>query len=428
MQLVEKHVIKPSHKNWQQIDNLAYKCKNLYNAALYHTRQNYINNQIYKSSIDTINDFTKNNNPDYIAMPRKISQQTIRQVGNNMNSFYKLLKLKQTGQYDKQVHLPRYLTKNGRTTINIPRDAISKTPKTIKNKKGVLYEYAICKRELNITFKSRKENIDAIRIVPKTTHYVLEVVYTKEPKKSLANAKEKKIAAIDLGVNNLATVFYGFGRAPELYDGRFIKSVNRWFNKRKARLQSLLGEGVKSSRQIGVIGAKRSRVIDNYLHNASALIVSNLLLAGVTDLVIGYNDGWKQECSMGRVNNQSFNAIPHARFVELLRYKAELAGITVVLTEESYTSRASFIDLDVMPVFNADNDAKYVFSGYRAHRGLYKRKGVKNGFVNADVNGAANIYRKVCPMEFVPKEVLDVVVHPVKISSKEILHKCSRLS
>ncbi len=165
---------------------------------------------------------------------------------------------------------------------------------------------------------------------------------------------------------------------------------------------------------------KRNRRIDHYLHTASKRIIDLLVQAGIGVLVIGKNDGWKQEVEMGKRTNQNFVQIPQARFIQMLTYKAELVGITVLVTEESYTSRASFLDCDQFPIRNTDEHEQYAFSGKRVKRGLYR---ASNGrYINADLNGALNIIRKVAPNAFGSEGVEDgkgmfasLVVHPVRV-------------
>jgi putative transposase len=150
------------------------------------------------------------------------------------------------------------------------------------------------------------------------------------------------------------------------------------------------------------------------MHQASRYIIDLLVKEGIGSLVIGKNDAWKQEARMGKRNNQNFVQIPHARFISMLTYKAELVGITVKITEESYTSKASFLDLDPLPVRKNGDDTKYTFSGRRVRRGLYRASNGRS--IHADCNGSGNIIRKVAPHAFGPKGVEDFAVHPVRMT------------
>jgi putative transposase len=173
-------------------------------------------------------------------------------------------------------------------------------------------------------------------------------------------------------------------------NGRPLKSINQFFNKRVAASQS-----IEATRQIKELNSKRDRRIDNYLHTVSRRVIDWCQLNDISQLVIGNNQRWKQDINIGKKNNQEFTKIPHAKLISLLTYKAQLAGIEVVITEESYTSKASALDGDKLPVFNTKTDIKPVFSGKRIKRGLYKTSTGKT--INADTNGSLNIARKVIP-------------------------------
>ena len=208
------------------------------------------------------------------------------------------------------------------------------------------------------------------------------------------------------------------GFRPVVINGRPVKSANQFYNKRRAELQHKLGHSGTTERMERMTN-KRNRRIDHYMHTASRKIIDLLVQEEIGVLVIGKNDGWKQECEMGKRTTQNFVQIPHARFISMLTYKAELVGITVKITEESYTSQASFLDRDPLPVRKPNDDTKHTFSGKRIKRGLYRASG--NRFINADVNGAYNIVRKVAPDAFGSEGVEDgrvspYVVHPVRMT------------
>ncbi len=199
-----------------------------------------------------------------------------------------------------------------------------------------------------------------------------------------------------------------------------MKSINQYYNKRKAELQKKLGH-TGTTKRIEHLTTKRNRRIDHYMHTASKRIIDLLVKEGIGTLVIGKNDGWKQEANMGKRTNQNFVSIPHARFIAMLTYKAQLVGIRVVVTEESYTSKASLLDLDPLPVRDPNNgDEKHTFSGKRIKRGLYRA--ADGRVLNADINGSGNIIRKVVPDAFGRRAVeggkamfASLVVHPVRI-------------
>jgi putative transposase len=201
------------------------------------------------------------------------------------------------------------------------------------------------------------------------------------------------VALVDLGLNNLIAVTSNHpGIKPLLINGRPLKSINQFFNKRVAKSQSLYAERQRKS-----LNSKRNRRIDNYLHTVSRRVIDWCQLNLISHLIIGPNERGKQDINIGKKNNQEFVQIPHAKLISLLTYKAQLAGIEVTSTEESYTSKASALDGDELPTFNsrAKSNIKPVFSGKRIKRGLYKAS--TGDTINADTNGSMNIARKVIP-------------------------------
>jgi putative transposase len=244
--------------------------------------------------------------------------------------------------------------------------------------------------------------------VPRVGFYVVEVVY--ERPQAAPSGNPALYAALDIGVDNLAALTSNKkGFVPRLVNGRPIKSTNQYYNKRRAELQTALGHEGTTSR-IERCTAKRTRRINHYLHTASKAIIALLVEEGIGTLVVGKNPGWKQEAELGRVNNQHFVQLPHARFIAMLEYKAKLEGIRFVLQEESYTSKASFLDGDPIPTYDPNRKESLVFSGKRVKRGLYR---VKDGrCLNADVNGSYNILRKALPNAF-GKGIEALVVAPV---------------
>jgi putative transposase len=231
------------------------------------------------------------------------------------------------------------------------------------------------------------------RIVPRIGFYVIETVYERAERPPTGDPT--LYASIDIGVDNLAAITSNrVGFVPRVVNGRPIKSINQGFNKRRAELQSKLNHPGTSAR-LEQLTNKRNRRIQHYLHTASKRIIDLLAEEGMSTLVVGKNPFWKQEVEMGRRNNQHFVQLPHARFIDLLHYKAELAGIQVIEQEESYTSKASFLDLDEIPTYDPKRTEKPRFSGNREYRGLYRARNGRR--INADVNGSFNIGRKAFP-------------------------------
>lgn len=406
MQKTEQHIIKKSNSNYATLDELSFLTKNLYNSALYDIRQHYFTTQKYKHHNQVITDFTKINQVDYIALPRKVSQQTIRLVGQNFRSFFGALTSKKKNKSNAKVRIPNYLPKAGRYTVTFPKDSLSKKVEVLKEG---LFEHTLCARELNLKIKSKIKNPDMVRVIPKSSYFVVEVVYTVDD--VIVKEDNGRYASVDLGLNNLMAVYFNTGARPLLYNGRSIKSVNQFYNKKKAKLQAMLGGEKKSSNNIKKLALKRENKIDWLLHNASRSLVNHLVSEDISCLIIGLNKDWKQDINLGKRNNQNFVQIPFSKLVSQLKYKCEEVGIKVVLTEESYTSKCSALDGELV-------SKHVVYVGRRVKRGLFKTG--SGCFVNADVNGSINIMRKVVPDDKVLFDGIEVVVgQPVMVKSHE---------
>jgi putative transposase len=398
MQLVEQHIIDKTDPRWQAIDQTAFLSKNLYNAANYVLRQEYIFHQkrISYAELATI----MKTNVDYCALPRKVSQWVLRQVTQNWKSYFAALKAykRHPEKFKGRPRLPRFKEKiTGRNLLTYTDQAISR-------KKALLEKGLLQLSQLDITIATQQKRFDQVRIVPRKNHYVIEVVYTASVQP--APVDPEKVAAIDIGLDNLATVTSNQpGFVPLLVNGRPLKAINQYYNKRRAKLQSQLPGERKTSRQLSAITDKRNRRVNSYLHLASRRIVDWLVQAQIGTLVIGKNDGWKQDIKLGKRTNQNFVQIPHARFIDMLSYKAKLVGIEVILSEESYTSKCSFLDNE--PIGKHEQ-----YAGKRIHRGLFRAGNGRK--INADVNGSYNILRKVIPNAF-SNGIGGAVVHPVQL-------------
>ena len=384
MRLVEQHIIKSNHKHYNDLKNLCRLSKNLYNATLYAIRQYYFETGKYLSYANIDRIFKETNNVDYRSLPIQTSQQTMRVVDSNFKSFFKLLKKKLNGTYNKKVNITNYLDKEGYYTLTYTAQQLGK-----KLQSGII------KLPLSdIEFRTNKTNIKQVRFVPKSNYIVMEVIY--EVKEVDLRSDNGNYCGIDLGLNNLATVTSNVSQS-YIINGKPVKSINQYYNKKKAQLQSQLN-GKRTSKRIQRLTIKRNNKIKDYFHKATSYIVNQLVSDSINTVIIGQNKDWKQDINIGRQNNQSFVSVPHSMFINMLKYKCQLKGINVVCVEESYTSKSSFLDNDPIPTLKYKEVA---FSGSRVSRGLYRDS--KGQFLNADVNGSFNIIKK---------EVCDVVLQP----------------
>src|SRR5260370_10538263 len=410
MQLTEQHIIDRTDPRYSVIDAAAFASKNLYNAANYEIRQAYIFEGRYLSYTEM--DKRMQSHEAYRALPAKVAQQVLRQLDQCWQAFFEARKAyrQDPSKFLGEPKIPKYKDKaKGRNLLVYTDQAISRTGV----KRGL-----ICPSMLPIEVKTNQTSIDQVRIVPRHGYYVVEVIYERQVQQ--ADVNPDLCAGMDLGITNLAAIASNKpGFVPRLVNGRPLKAMNQWYNKRMAQLQKKLGK-TGTTHQMEQLTNKRNRRINHALHTASKRIIDLLVKEGIGTLIIGKNDGWKQEVEMGKRNNQNFVLIPHARFIDMLTYKAELVGIQVIITEESYTSKASFLDLDPLPVRDPTRTEEPKFSGRRVKRGLYRASGER--YLNADINGAYNIIRKGKPDAFTPNGVADYVVHPARMAPTNPTH------
>ena len=410
MQVVERHIIQRNHPHYQEIDQLCFAAKNLYNYANFHIRQSFIFAQKYLD-YNCLAKQLKSTEP-YQTLPAKVAQQVLLGLHRNWYSFFAAIKAyaEDKSKFLGRPKLPKYKHKEkGRHLLVYTAQAVSKP----KMKAGLIH---LSQTQIHIPTKVDYCALNQVRIVP-IDHYVIEVVYEKE--ETDYGLDSNAIAAIDLGIDNLATLTSNQpGFVPVLVSGRIIKSINRYYNQRKAHSQSLLPSHQKTSKRLQSLTKKRNFRVDDYLHKASRLIIAHLVKCGIGTLVIGQNPLWKQNVNLGSRNNQNFVCIPHNRFVQRLIYQAKLVGIKVLVSEESYTSVASFLDQDPIPTYgkadskdvNTSTTLSVKFSGRRIKTKLYR---AGNGLlIHADVNGSLNILRKVVPTAF-SLGIEGVVVRPV---------------
>jgi len=419
MQLAERHIIKSTEHRFVEIDGLAFKSKNLYNAANYVIRQSFVYGWGY-INYNEMNCLMKSHQA-YKELPAKVSQQILMILDKNWKSFFEAVKAykNEPTRFTGRPKLPKYKDKvKGRNILVYTIQAISSK----QLKKGIIQ---LSGTKISIRTLVKPEQLCQVRLVPKCDCYVIEVIYHESQSTDIAIPKEA-IASIDLGLNNLVALTSNqSGFVPLLINGRPLKSINQFYNKRKARLQSQLKGLRKTSSRIQRLTRCRHQKVDNYLHSASRYIINVLGSRNIGTLVIGKNAQWKNELDLGRKTNQSFVNIPHARLIEMLKYKAELMGIKVIEQEESYTSKSNFLNLDPIPVYGNIGTFDVTFSGQRIKRGLYRTSSGR--LINADVNGSYNILRKAIPNAFSDGIGSCVVqprrVNPLKVKAKgEGLH------
>ena len=382
-----KHLSKKEFRNLKYLSHIA---KNLTNEAIYNIRQYYFNKKKYLSYNENYK--MLKNSENYKKLNSNMAQQILKEVDGSFKSFFGLLKLAKNGQYDnKKIKLPKYLAKDGFTTLVIGfvrlKDDILIVPYSNSFKKT----HQEVKIKLPPVLKDKK--IKEIRIIPKQHSRYFEIQYTYEVEEVQRELNKENALGIDLGIDNLCTCVTNNG-ASFIIDGRKLKSINQYYNKTNAKLQS-----IKDKQKIEHITLRQKRIarkrnnrINDYLSKAARIIVNYCLNNDIGKLVLGYNEDFQRNSNIGSINNQNFVNIPYGKLRDKLIYLCKLYGIEFKLQEESYTSKASFFDGDEIPIYDKENPQEYIFSGKRIKRGLYQTS--KGYQLNADCNGALNILRK----------------------------------
>ena len=391
MYLTLKQQVK--HLSKKEFRNLKYLChiaKNLKNQAIYNVRQYYFENKKYLSYNENYK--MLKNSENYKKLNSNMAQQILKEVDGSFKSFFGLLKLAKNGQYDnKKIKLPNYLAKDGFTTLVIGfvrlKDDILIVPYSNLFKKT----HQEVKIKLPPVLKNKK--IKEIRIIPKQHSRYFEIQYTYEVEEVQRELNENNALGIDLGIDNLCTCVTNAG-ASFIIDGRKLKSINQYYNKTNAKLQSIKDKQKikRTTLRQKRIARKRNDRINDYLSKAARIIINYCLNNDIGKIVLGYNEDFQRKSNIGSINNQNFVNIPYGKLRDKLIYLCKLYGIEFKLQEESYTSKASFFDGDEIPIYDKENLQEYIFSGKRIKRGLYQTSTGK--LINADCNGALNILRK----------------------------------
>lgn len=332
---------------------------------------------------------------------------TLRLLDKNWKSFFRAIKdwKSHPEKYLGMPKLPKYLKKDGRFPWMIPNNQCF-----YDYEKGTVY---MRNRLLNdYEWKCRCfGRLIQVRFIPRGSCYVMEIVYETE----IPDAKENnnRIASIDLGVNNLVTMTNNIGLNPIIINGKGIKSVNQYYNKRLAKEKSLLKirHGKDWSRKLDVLTQKRYQRIKNYMHNTSAYIMRWCLKNNINTLVVGKNKKWKHKSEMNKTSNQKFIQIPYEMLLEQLKYKCENVGINYIEVDESCTSGTSFLDYEYPDKSNYDKSRRVVRGLFKTNSGL---------LINSDVNGSLQIMKKAFPNAFEKRYGIEGVLTPMVINATKV--------
>ena len=371
---------------------MCFFSKNLYNVALYNIRQHYFTQKKHLTYESNYHECKENEN--YKLLQAGVSQQIMKIVDRAFKTFFALIEKAKKGEYRFcDIKLPHYRPKDSLFNLVLSTNAISIKDGYLNVPMSMTFMQLYGKEKIKIRVPDRvlEHKIKEIRIIPicKGSKFKIQYVYEIEAENLNLNQDEK--LAIDLGLENLATCISTVGTS-FIMDGRRIKSINRLWNKRRAELQNRLPQGQYTSRLIQRLTLKRNNRTNDCIKKTARYIVNHSIEHNIGTIICGYNLDFKRGINLGKKNNQNFTQISFGSLREQLANLCERYGMKYIEQEEAYTSKASFLDLDELPVFNADNPKKYEFSGKRITRGLYQSSDGR--IVNADLNGAANILRK----------------------------------
>lgn len=380
---------------------MCFHSARLYNVGLYSVRQHYFNTNTYLSY--NSNYYECKGNENFKILLSDCSQQILRLVDRDFQSFFRLLILKKSNKYSEKVRLPHYKKKDAVMVCPIQGRScrIQKDGKVaIGLTKEFREKYNISERRIIFTIPKNIRHIQQfqeIRIIPihNGKEFSVEFIYNETNVKP--QVQGNGYMSIDLGVSNFAacTIFSNGDAQQFLIDGRRLTNINHYYNKKVSELKSEYSKNQSitddtTPRMMRLMNGRNNRLTD-YFNRVCHFLINKCLAYGVSTLVIGYNKGQKQDINLGKVNNQKIVAIPYHKFRRKLESICSEYGITYISQEESYTSKASALDGDIIPVYGENTD-NIVFSGKRTHRGLYRSS--DGSVLNADINGSINILRK----------------------------------
>ncbi len=392
------------HKSNQTFINLCTKSKQLYNRANYLCRQNYFKHkdsenilQVFLFYYDLYELLKKQD--CYKNLPAAAAQSILRLVDKNWKSYRKSIKSywKNKEKFKSLPKIPNYIKKDLFIFI-IPGQGL-----TARNS---ILKLPISKFKIKLTDKFNDNKINQLRIIPKYNKFKIEIVY-EQSIEILETLDKSKAISIDIGLSNLITITPNQSSLPTcMIKGGALKSINQYYNKKLAKLKSnLVNNNQKSSKRIQKLHYKREQKIQDYLHKASRKVINLCECLNIGTIIIGKNINWKQNINLGKRNNQNFVSIPFARLIEMISYKAKQLGINVILTQQMYTSKTDHLANQKMCKHKQ-------YLGKRIKRGLFQSSTGK--LINADVNGAIGIMRKVVGDDFNPANIGNVY-NPIKI-------------
>ena len=374
------------------INILTFLCEEshkLTNMGIYHARQLYFKAKKSIGKFDLEKIYKTNNH--YRVLYSQAAQQTLRTVAESFKSYYGLIKAYKAGKITDRPKIPNYRKKGGLATVSYPNQALKLKDGSIRVPLGNTCKCWFGLNSFNIPMPSNLEfkDIKELRILPRNRCLYFEFVYEKEVKQVELNSNN--VLGIDPGLNNWLTCVSNVNTS-FIVDGKHIKSMNRWYNKQVSNIKENKYQGFWNNK-LAALSEKRNRQMRDGINKAAKIVINHCLKNDIGTVIFGWNKRNKDSINIGKKNNSEFVPIPTARLKERIAQLSEQYGIQFIETEESYTSKASFLDGDYLPTYGEKPD-DWKPSGRRTKRGLY-RVGYGQWYLNADCNGAANILRKV---------------------------------
>ncbi|NJL89981.1 MAG: IS200/IS605 family element transposase accessory protein TnpB [Coleofasciculaceae cyanobacterium SM2_1_6] len=388
--------INPDQELKAVLEYLCSESNKLNNCAIYYARQLYFKTEKVVNKFALINELKQN--PHYGAMYSQVAQQTVMAVAESFSSFVGLLKGIANGSVTQKPRIPSYKKKGGLALVAYPSQAIKLKKEGLRFPLGnkVKAWFGLDAFYLPMPSNLEYKNIREYRILPRNGEFYLELVYKVETNQ--AQVDGSKVLGIDHGIDNWLTCVSNVGTS-FIVDGRHLKSLNQWYNKRVSILKENQPQGFWS-KQLARVTERRNRQVRDAINKAARMVINHCLENQIGTVVFGWNKGQKDSINLGSNTNQKFVQIPTGRLKDRIKQLCEQYGIKFVETEESYTSKASFLDSDELPTFGEKPEGLALSkvevwqeSGKRVKRGLYRT--ANNWYINADCNGAANILRKV---------------------------------
>lgn len=408
---VERHKIYPEDELYKAFETYCHLAKNLYNAANFQIRKSFFTEgkSIKYTELDKLmkqlekeENIMTDKNKDYKLMPTAASaQQTLRRLNNDWKSYEEAIKdwkLNPT-KYTGKPKIPKYKRKDG-------KDILILTNQCCKISYGKLSFPWTAKYKIKTNIKAFQQ----VRILPRCKHFIVEIVYLQETEE--LKEDNNRYMSIDIGLDNFATIVNNVGKQPIVINGKGLKSINKKYNKDISHYREIAKRMNKLdyTNRMNKLTMKRNNIVENFIHKASKFTVDKALELDCNTIVIGNNKDWKRESKMSKKVNQSFVGLPHQEYIKKVIYKAENVGIKVILTEEAYTSGTSFLDNE-LPIKNNYDKSR------RVKRGLFISNTGK--LINADVNGAYQIMRKVFP-NAKADGIEDIGLYPVRVNIQEL--------